>query len=86
MDVLGTSVSEGFEIKNETHKMAFSVSLCNTLYFLSIDRSNMFYLFVFFVVLVCICVMIILELRMVLVKRYKQLNSLIFPSLTIQIL
>ena len=48
MDVLGSSVSEGFETKNEIHKMAFLLFLSVTLYtFVSIDRSNIFGLFTF---------------------------------------
>ena len=63
MDVLGSSVSEGFETKNEIHKMACFLFLSVTLYtFVSIDRSNIFYLFTFFVALalVGICVMIMI--------------------------
>ena len=63
MDVLGSSVSEGFETKNEIYKMAFFLFLSVTLYaFVPIDRSNIFYLFTFFVALVRvgICVMIMI--------------------------
>ena len=41
MDVLGSSVSEGFETKNEIHKTAFFLFLSVTLYTsVSIHRSN----------------------------------------------
>ena len=43
MDVLGSSVSESFETKNEIHKMFVFLFLSVTLYtFVSIDRSNIF--------------------------------------------
>ena len=48
LDVLGSSVSERFETKNEIHKMFFFLFLSVTLHtFVSIDRSNIFYLFTF---------------------------------------
>ena len=62
MDVLGSSVSEGFETKNEIHKIGFFLFLSVTLYtFVSVDISNIFYLFTFFVVLVLVgvCIMIL---------------------------
>ena len=43
MDILGSSVSEGFETENEIHKIAFFLFLSVTLYtFVAIDRSNIF--------------------------------------------
>ena len=63
VDILGSSVSEGFETKNEIHKMVFFLFLSVTLHTsVSIDRSNILYLFTFFIalVLVGICVMIMI--------------------------
>ena len=47
VDVLGSSVSEGFETKNEIHKMVFFLFLSVTLYTLYLLIHHVFYVYFF---------------------------------------